>query len=91
MPKSLLDSNVLKRKDLKRLLNQNLDWFFEKNFLNKDDIKSEYLKCMNELLQFSGRIYLVTLIVSSPARPSSNSSFRLSASSYRHICLCRTK
>jgi hypothetical protein len=43
---------------------QNLDWFFEKKFLNKNDIKSEYLKCMNELFQFSGRIFLVYLLVS---------------------------
>ncbi len=63
IPKSLLDSNILKRKDLKRLLAQNLDWFYEKNFLNKNDIKLEYLKCMNELLQYSGRIYYVNLLV----------------------------
>jgi hypothetical protein len=63
IPKSLLDSNILKRKDLKRLLAQNLDWFYEKNFLNKNDIKQEYLKCMNELLQYSGRIYYVNLLV----------------------------
>ena len=43
---------------------QNLDWFFEKNFLNKNDIKLEYLKCMNELLQYSGKIFLVYLLVS---------------------------
>ena len=63
IPKSLLDSNILKRKDLKRLLAQNLDCFYEKNFLNKNDIKLEYLKCMNELLQYSGRIYYVNLLV----------------------------
>jgi hypothetical protein len=63
LPKSLLESTLLKRKDLKRLLNQNLEWFIEKNFLNKNDIKMEYLKCMNELFQYSGRIFFVTLIV----------------------------
>lgn len=64
LPRSLLESTAIKQKDLKRLLNQNLEWFYEKNFLNKHDIKLEYLKCMNELLQYSGRIFFVTLLVS---------------------------
>ncbi len=62
LPKSFLDSNILNHTDLKKLLNQNLDWFMEKNFLNKQDIKLEYLRCMNELLQFSGRIFFATLL-----------------------------
>ena len=64
LPQSFLESNILNRKDLRKLLNQNLEWFLEKNFLNKHDIKLEYLKCMSELLQFSGRIFFVTLLVS---------------------------
>jgi len=62
LPKSFLNSKLLNDKDLKKLLNQNLDWFVEKNFLNKQDIKLEYLRCMNELLQFSGRIFFATLL-----------------------------
>lgn len=65
LPASFLDSNILNRTDLKKLLDQNLEWFLEKNFLNRHDIKIEYLKCMNELLQFSGRIFFVNLLVSS--------------------------
>lgn len=64
LPASFLDSNILNRTDLKKLLDQNLEWFLEKNFLNKHDIKIEYLKCMNELLQFSGRVFFVNLLVS---------------------------
>ncbi len=64
LPQSFLDSNILNRTDLKKLLDQNLEWFLEKNFLNKHDIKIEYLKCMNELLQFSGRLFFVNLLVS---------------------------
>jgi len=60
-----MESSAIKQIDLKRLLNQNLEWFYEKNFLNKIDIKLEYLKCMNELFQYSGRIFYVTLMVKS--------------------------
>ena len=65
LPKAVLESNILKRKDLKKLILQNLSWFFEKKFFDKTSIQIEYLKCMNELLQFSGRIYFVNLLVSS--------------------------
>lgn len=64
LPKSVIESNILKKKDLKKLIFQNLTWFFEKQFFNKTSIQIEYLKCMNELLQFSGRIYFVNLLVS---------------------------
>lgn len=63
LPKSILHSNLLKRKELKRLIAQNLEWFYEKNFLDENDIKLEYLKCMHELLQYSGRIFYVNLMV----------------------------
>ena len=63
LPKTVLDSNILKRKDLKKLILQNLSWFFEKRFFDQASIQIEYLKCMNELLQFSGRIYFVNLLV----------------------------
>lgn len=62
LPKMVLESNILKKKDLKKLLFQNLNWFFEKKFFNITNIQIEYLKCMNELLQFSGRIYFVNLL-----------------------------
>lgn len=63
LPKAILETNILKRKDLKKLILQNLSWFFEKKFFDKTNIQIEYLKCMNELLQFSGRIYFVNLLV----------------------------
>lgn len=63
LPKTVLDSNILKKKDLRKLILQNLSWFFEKKFFNKTSIEIEYLKCMNELLQYSGRIYFVNLLV----------------------------
>lgn len=63
LPKAILETNILKRKDLKKLILQNLSWFFEKKFFDKTNIQIEYLKCINELLQFSGRIYFVNLLV----------------------------
>ncbi|CAF0708303.1 unnamed protein product [Brachionus calyciflorus] len=64
LPKSILDSNILPKDDLKNLLTQNIMWFFEKANLisNKKNIMLEYLNCMKELFQFSGRIFFVFLL-----------------------------
>jgi hypothetical protein len=65
LSKSIFQSNLVKRKDLCKLLAKNLEWFIEnKNFMNKIQLKLEYLRCMSELLQYSGRIFLANLTVS---------------------------
>ena len=50
-------------KEIRKLLNRNLEWFLEKNFLTKSDLQLEYLKCLNELVQFSARIFYVKIMV----------------------------
>jgi hypothetical protein len=65
LSKSIFQSNVVKRKDLCKLLAKNLEWFIEnKSLMNKVQLKLEYLRCMSELLQYSGRIFLANLTVS---------------------------
>lgn len=65
LPKSLLESNLINKHDLNKLMKQNIRWFSEKvNLLNeKINIQLEYLGCMRELVQFSGRIFFVHLLV----------------------------
>lgn len=65
LPKSIVESNILPKEDLKKLLIQNLSWFMEKTDLiqDKTNIKMEYLSTIKELFQFSGRIFFVFLLV----------------------------
>lgn len=62
LPYSFLQCPLLKRKEVKRLLNQNLEWLSKKQFINRDEVKLEYLNCLNDAHLFMGRIFLVTLI-----------------------------